>query len=460
MANVQQFYTYDVGTANNFFSGIWMLTRCMKQAGWVYKSSSDGSAKDTTGTASNDKWGGGATPTSDTYPTGFSATNGPWWVASGPNVIKIPITAASTGTFVRGEQVTQTTSAATGELLGYVYDATNAGWLVILPRTGTFDGSNLITGAVSSATVTANGVVKTYTQEVCIWKNSAAVAQGSIYWIMADATGEQSSLFSYLAVNAAGATATVAPGGGGTNNGFPGSAIAVLGTGGSSSPSTWGCAGTITTHAIISATNATPAAGTSADGTFWIMMSNGASSINSFLGGLFRLDDGEPGDIAPFDWLWTQSTNIGSYNRTVGAGVAAVLTFNTFFGTGVNFNGYIARGVGGTSGSNPDIASYHKPAQPVRSTNSVFVENNADIIKVWNHPATNKPMAVDTVLVYSDKTNSEQIKGRTRWIRVASIGTLYDTTDGKTWVAWLTNSTTSNPTFYVGPWDASTTPAP
>lgn len=460
MANVQQFYTYDVGTANNWFSAIWMLTRCMKQAGWTYLASSDGSSKDTTGTSSNDKWGGGGTPTSDTYPTGFSATSGPWWVAQGPNVIKVPISVASSGTFVRGEQVSQATSAATGELLGYVFDATNGGWLVILPRTGTFDSSNLITGAVSAATVTPSGVVRTYTQEVCFWKNSTGVTQGTIYWIMADATAEQSSLFSYLASNAAGCTATVAPAGGGTNNGFPGSAVAIVGAGGSSTPLTWGPGGTITAHAIISAANATPSSGVSADGTFWILFSNTGSSTNSLLVGLFRIDDGEPGDVCPFAWLYPQSQAAASYNRVSGSTLGQTVSYTTLFGTNVSFTGYIARGVGSTTGSVPDVATYFKVAQSSRLAIPIMVENNADVMKAWNHPATNKPMAADPVVIYCDKTNQEQWKGRTRWMRLVPIGTLYDTTDTKTWVAWMTNSTTTNPSIYVGPWDMSTTPAP
>ena len=245
MANATKFYQLDTGTANNFFSGIWALTRCMKAAGWTYKASSDGSAKDTTGTATNDKWGGNASPLLDTYPTGLSSVAA-WWCASGPNVIKITVSVAATGTFIRGEPVTQASSGATGEMVGYVFDTTNAGWAIIMPRTGTFDATHVITGGVSGATVTSAGV-KTYTQEVVFCKDTS-VANGNIYWIMADASAESTALFSTRASVSA-VTATVAPGQGGTSNTFPTQAICVLGQGGvTSGPSVWATGNTATAH--------------------------------------------------------------------------------------------------------------------------------------------------------------------------------------------------------------------
>lgn len=460
MANVQKFYTLDTGVANNYFSGIWMLTRCMKQAGWLYKASSDGNATtDTSGVAANDLWGGNATPTNDTYPTAFSSRNGPWWVASGPNVIKIGITVASTGTFVRGESVTQATSAATGELLGYVFDATNNGWIIIMPRTGTFDGTHVITGGISAATATATSVKK-YTQEVCIWKNAANGINGTVYWIMADASAESTSLFSNLAVSTP-ATATVAPGG---NADFPASAIAILGTGNTNTSSTWFGNQTATAHVLVAAANATPGAGVSADGTSWIMQSTTSGTpATSNLAGIFRLDDTEPGDVCPFEWQWIQSTAASSYSRTVGTGQNQTGTswsvFNETFT--VVFNGYIARGVGGSPGTIPDVASYHKSSFPGVSTSggqSIFVNNNADVVRAQNHPATIKPLGVDTVSIWNDKTNVKQSKGRLRWMRYASVGNVFDTTDSKLWVCWLSVGTNISPAVYIGPWDGSTTP--
>lgn len=462
MANVTKFYTVSTDVVSNFFSIVWMWTRCMKQAGWVYKASSDGTTTDTTGVAANDKWGGGGTPTSDTYPTAFSAISGPWWVAQGPQVLKLTITAASTGTFVRGEQVSQATSAATGEILGYVFDATNHGWIIIMPRTGTFDGTHLITGALSAATVTPATLI-TYTQEICIWKNTSNAQQGTIYWIMADATGESGSLFSFLAANAAGVTATVAPAGGGTGNSFPTSAICILGAGGSSAPSYFFYFTLPTVHALISAVNATPSSGITADGTSWMMVSTTAGTpATAHCAGIFRLDDTEPGDVCPYEWLWPQNTSITSYSRTSPSGADNSGTpFTTFFGGSVVNNGYIARGVGGTPGTMPDIASYHLSGIPsVNSYINPFNNNNADIVRAQNHPATIKPLGTDTVSLWSQRTGVEQSKGRVRWLRWVSVGNVFDTTDSKTWVCWLASTSQSQTSCYVGPWDGSTTPSP
>lgn len=469
MANVTQFYTLSTDVASNFFSIVWMWTRCLKQAGWIYKASGSGSggSVDTTGVAANDWWGGNATPTNDVYATvvaawggggGTSNTNGAWWVASGPNVIKLTITAASTGTFVRGEQVSQATSAATGEIIGYVFDPTNHGWVIIMPRTGTFDGTHTITGAISGATVTPATII-TYTQEICVWKGGDA-QQGSVFWIMADASGESASLFSNIAVSTP-ATASVAPGG---NSDFPTSGICLLGAGGSNTHSYFFYFTTPTAHALVSAANATPSSGISADGTAWMMTStvNGTPSTSDCYG-IFRLDDTEPGDVCPFEWLWAQNTSPASYSRTAPSNADnAGISYTTFFNGGqVIFNGYIARGVGGTPGTVPDIAAYHAPGIPnINSSATPFNVNAADLLRAQNHPATIKPLGTDTVSLWNVKTGVVQSKGRVRWMRWVSVGNIFDTTDSKTWVCWLQSTSNTQTSLYVGPWDGSTTPSP
>ena len=469
MANVTKFYTIATDVASNFFSIVWMWTRCLKQAGWIYKASSSGSggSVDTSGVAANDWWGGNATPTNDVYATvvaawaggsGTSNTQGAWWVASGPNVLKLTITSASTGTFVRGEQVSQATSAATGEIVGYVFDATNHGWIIVMPRTGTFDGTHLITGSISGATVTPASLI-TYTQEVCVWKDSNA-QQGSIFWIMADASGESASLFSNIAVSTP-ATASVAPGG---NSDFPTSAICILGAGGASTHSYFFYFTTPTAHALVSATNATPSSGISADGTAWMMTSTTAGTpAASLCYGIFRLDDTEPGDVCPFEWLWVQNTSLASYSRTTPANADNNgIVWTTFFnGNNVVFNGYIARGVGGTPGTIPDIANYHSPGIPCINSFAIpFNVNNTDLLRAQNHPATIRPLGTDTVSLWNVKTGVIQSKGRVRWLRWVSAGNVFDTTDSKTWVCWLASTTTAQTSCYVGPWDGSTTPSP
>ena len=78
-----------------------------------------------------------------------------WAVYSGPQTIKIALNGTPTGVPVRGEIVTQATSGATGELFGYVWDTVGlSGWAVIGPQTGTWNGVNTFTGAISGATLT------------------------------------------------------------------------------------------------------------------------------------------------------------------------------------------------------------------------------------------------------------------------------------------------------------------
>jgi hypothetical protein len=465
MTNATLFYQLDTGTANNFFSGIWALTRCMKAAGWVYKGSSNGTSKDATGTASNDKWGGNASPLLDSYPTALSSVAA-WWCASGPNVIKISITSAATGTFTRGESVTQTSSGATGELVGYVFDATNGGWVIIMPRTGTFDSTHVITGNSSGATVTSTGV-KTYTQEVVFCKDTS-VLNGNIYWIMADASAESSALFS-TRVSVSAVTATVAPGQGGTSNTFPTQAICILGEGGvTSGPSTWASTGTATAHCLVSAVNATPGSGVSADGTAWVMFSDTSEvNLQSIVLGIFRLDDTEQGDVAPFEWLCPTGSSFASYNRTTNAGLGTTVPWGSFgISSTYVFQGYIARGVGSGAGTVPDVANYHKVIVLHDSvTGSPYhVSNTTSQVRVQNHPATTKPLTEETISLYNDSQTTtsalqQQLKGRIRWMRWCSIGNVFETTDNATWVCWLAQVTNTNPAVFIGPWDGATQPS-
>jgi len=201
---------YPIESSTNIFDAIWKMTRVMKAAGWNVVAHSDGTTKTSSGTNGNDSWGNNADPMDDTYPSGFTSA-APWIVMQGPTTIKFPFTSAPTGTFVRGEPITQATSGATGELLGIVWDSDLVtGWAVVAPRTGTFNGSNAVTGAISSATFTPTSV-KTFVREVMFSKQSSITYNGTAYYICADSSAESSSLFSSLAASA-GCTATVHPG--------------------------------------------------------------------------------------------------------------------------------------------------------------------------------------------------------------------------------------------------------
>lgn len=225
------------GVTDLFFV-IWKLSRAMKKAGWTYKSSGDGTSlgKDTTGVAANDKWGGNADPATDTYPN-FNTVSA-WWNAQGPSTLKIPISIASTGTFIRGEDISQSTTGAHGELLGYLWDIpTNQGYLVVAPRVNGsggdphgWDHTHVITGAISGATVTPSATVIEFVREVVFWKSNIAGASGgqgvgNIYYQCVDQASESAFRFSSLATSASACSGNIAPGGGNTtvatDNTFP-----------------------------------------------------------------------------------------------------------------------------------------------------------------------------------------------------------------------------------------------
>ncbi len=457
---------YPVPATSNIIQIYWKLTRAMKAAGWTYKASGNGTTKDTTGVATNDLWGGNANPLLDTYPS--LDTPAAWWVASGPQTLKIPITTAPTGSPLRGETITQATSSAEGELVGYVFDSGLAsGWMVVLPRVGTFNNTNVITGSTSGATFTPNGTIVTYTREVCFSKTASSLVNGNIYYVCADASGESSSLFSTLATSA-GCTATVQPAGGGTGNAFPSIAICVRGTGGSTVGSDTLLGGQATfnsgANSQIAAANATPATGVSADGTFYIACTSPtASQMTGFM--YCRLDDSEPGDVDPFVWFEANGNQWSTWSRTSatsygGSQNTFVGVNSTLYGSAYPYlSGYQARGVSGR-----DVAAPYAITVEFSAYNNTFalLSGGAGTFRSLNHPnTTTTPIVREPVLVFTPGVTAgtfRQYKGRCRWMSAFSLGNTYDTFDSKTWVV-VYSVTSANPALAIGPYDGSTTPS-
>jgi hypothetical protein len=460
---------YPIPSATNVFSVVWKLTRIMKAAGWTYKASGNGTTKDTSGTASSDLWGGNANPLLDTYPSLDSPAA--WWVASGPVTLKIPITTAPTGTPLRGETITQATSSAEGELVGYVYDSSlTSGWMVVLPRVGTFNNSNVITGSTSGATFTPNGTIVTYTREVCFSKAAGSTVNGNIYYVCADASGESSSLFSTLSTSS-GCTATVHPGGGGTGNSFPSIAICIRGTGGSTSGSDtlFGGNNTINSGANsqIGAANATPSTGVSADGTFYIACtSNTVGTMTGFM--YCRLDDTEPGDVDPFVWFHVGGNPWASWSRTSNTSYGSVqYTFWGQYNSGLFAPSYPclwayqARGASVTSRDTSSPYAISVGYAAYNGTALVFLSGGAGSFKTLNHPNTTTPIVREPVTVYTPgivSGTNRQIKGRCRWMSAYSFGNIYDTYDSKTWLV-VSSAASNGVALAIGPYDGTSTPA-
>lgn len=455
---------YALAATNNTWSAVWKLTRVMKAAGWNTKAHSDGTTKTSSGTNGNDSWGSNSDPLVDTFPA-FTAAG--WLVMEGPKTHKLVLSGAPSGTFVRGEGVVQATSGATGEVLGIIWDSdTASGWAVIMPRTGTFNGTDAVTGDTSAAGFTPSSI-KTFTREVVFWKGASSTTNGTCYYVCADESAESTSLFSTLAASA-GCTATVAPGGGGTGNTFPTIAITVRGVGGAATHAEWHFVTTgFTGFGNLIATNVTPSAGVSADGTFWCMVGRGTPTGSHAMFGFARLDDTEPGDVEPFAWYWRASVGLATYNRTSQvsyiSAVDVTWTEMTNHLSGTTWKGYIARDCPQTV---RDQASYFFQAYRAAGNNVYFPTMNVgqpNSQRVANHPSASPPFLRDFVSLVTDSqhlgTPVRIHKGTIRWCQLTSNGAYKDTFDIKQWLCIYPYVNAGNPGILVGPWDGSTTPS-
>lgn len=469
-------YSIDTTTANNSFSAIWKLSRTMKAAGWTYKASGNGTSKDTTAVATADLWGGNADPTLDAYTGAIQAqldSRAAWWCAEGPTVVKLGITAASSGTFLRGEYVTQATSGATGEILGYVINsAGNSGWVVIMPQTGTFNGTNQIVGATSAATVTATSYALVR-QQIVIAKNTTVTA-GWIFWEqLTDAeitAGANTALFSDLAVNAANCTATTAPGNSSSgSNRWPSYGIPMVGAPESTGNAFFGITSGFG-KAHMAATNATPAASTTPDGSWFIAIWDTTSSVYRTLSQQ-RLDKTEPGDVSPY--ILQSVTSESASSATTGRLAATTSTsasaaaFYGYLGTAINTpaKGYCARATG-TMGTGIDVYSPFVlgVTMAVGSSVSTGVLSQAPNAtfppKIRCHPdfAGSPPYPIERVKATSIVNSITQRKGTCRWFATHPAASINDTIDTKQWLVLTPNSAAANPALIIGPLNGSTTP--
>lgn len=486
---------YTLAASGDTFSAVWKLTRGMKKSGYTYLASSDGTTTEVAGVATNDKWGGNADPLLDSYP---ALGAGAWILMAGPSTVKIPIdNLAPSGVFFRGEKVTQATSGAEGELLGIVTDGIgSAGYLVIAPRTGTFNGTNIITGAYSAATITppASTVVK-FVRQIVFWRNS--ITAGHAYYQCVDEVGEATSRFSD-ATRMAAVTAAIAPGGNNTgNNTFPAiGTMAMIGTGGSGAVGTGSKAWI---HSDITASseigkvqiivaNNTPAADVSEDGSFVVAYGTPVLESGSFIGfGLCRLDDQEDGDLDPYVSFNPNMNTLYSGSRTaVVSAVTAAASFDVaknFFvanacvanyatakiGIGSTQNlscwrGFRRRGLSGETfqefigqflasfGSTEANPTVYNDALIFATTTSTEVVATAPVVSRVREP----------IWIASTQANQKMRKGTLRWWYYVQGGAGCDTFDGEKWIQLGSARNTQN-TYWrgpvvVGPWDETTTP--
>jgi hypothetical protein len=409
------------------------------------------------------------TPTGDAYQTALS-TKQAWIVLQGPDVIMIPIAAGAVPALVPREAVTQATSGATGELVSIVNDSTNPGWAIVRPRTGTFNATNVVTGATSGATFTPSASPKYFVEEVMIRKDTT-VTTGQMFRICFDRANEPTSALSYLATLPSVALA-VGPGCGngvgGTGNTFPTMAQALCGTGGAttvgSTTNSFGLAsGTIGIHCQIFGANAIPAAGVSPDGSCMLVVGSSNSALAVQPLGIVTVDNPQPGDPSLYVWSFPQSTALASYSRTVGTPNAAVPTTTTFGNntTLMSFFGYTGRGKG-TAGSGVDLTSYFRNMFPSTSTNIHGYLQNAsgEVLRVRTHPSGTAPLTFETLAMENDVSGIACRKGNLRWMIMKSIGAIFSVSDTGTWMCFIQNAAQTTPSVWCGPHDNSYTPGP
>ena len=469
------------------WTAVWTLSRVMKAAGWTYMSSSDGSAaKEVTGVASADKWGGAVDPMTDTIPT---LVSGAWWCAQMNGCTKIPIASnVSTGIFIPGEPITQATSGATGQLQGYNPDSSGGtGYIVAFTRTGTFDNTHTITGTWSGATLVPSGTIIQYVQEIVIWGDGtttslSVTSKGHIYRCYVDTVAENTTKFSYLAINSAGCTATVAPGGGGTNNTMSTAAgfMACHGTASSTAVGTgskaWsGLSGTTymiatPSKAQVMVANAAASAGVSPDGTFTFAQGIPAGNQGRYIAaGLHILDDCEPGEVDPYVYVGIDGHALYAGSRTAMAAVYAMAANNIEWMISAYFTPYQStnsswiRGTRALGLAGASWSEFEQELTATRSASATVQEtallNNTYPDLVATAPTAQrvrKPIGVTCTNV-SGGTNYKCYKGRFRWLWwMTSPGAYQQTFDTKTYID-LSGSTGYHHVC-VGPYDGSTVP--
>ena len=378
-------------------------------------------------------------------------------------------TEKTTKPFIRGENITQTTSGAQGEVIGIHFDLhNNFGYLVVLPRvigsgSEVFGWSNSddITGAISAAVLAAGGTLTEYVREIVLWAGSASTRYMTGYMQTVDSVSEATSRFSYLA-NSSGCTATIAPGGGGTDNGFPvpGSYV-FAGTGGSKTDTYFGLSSYATlTNAQLMCADATFDTGRSADGSF--VCANGTTTnAGSYIGFAFtRLDNHEDGDVDPYIIYAVSNENVGVPARTsltstfttgdhfqLGSAYCAKNTFRGIFAKGLSNEMFYNYAVGLLARGNTGTGAV--------TGSSMLTQNYATREAVAT--ALANTYVTEPLWVVSDSTYYRHIKGSCRWLITLVGGTGTDTLGTKSWLQ-LSSAAAGVPAIVAGPWDGSTTP--
>ena len=400
--------------------------------------------------------------------TGGTLATGTWINLQGPSSLRVPITTAATGTFTKGENVTQGTTGAQGEIIGYMFDtATTTGHLVIMPRvdgTGAdphgWDHTHVITGAISGATITPSATVEEYAREIVFWNSDATISHMTLYLQTCDAGDESAQRFSFLSTQT-GTTTTVAPGGGGTNNGFPTIGYVAVGTGGATSAQSFGnvnWTGNLGNAQLMCA-DATYDLNRSADGSWTIAIGTPGFNTGSYIGYTYtRCDDNEDGDVDPY--IIFAPSNDAQYVPTRTSGgtsySAGGETWSAWNGITSNNSckGWRRRGMG-TNDAFQDFQMAILCTGLSGSGTFVIAQNSANPESIATMVSTTVYVG-EPIWIVSAQNNQKMRKGTARWLRYIDFGAGTDTYGSKSWIQL--GNTTSGTVMLAGPWDGTTTP--
>lgn len=460
--------------ANN---GTFMITRVISSTSVEI----DNSAASSVGETSNGSliWTE-CSPTTQTYPASLNGTGvGAWANLQGPSTLKIPIgTNAPTGTFLRGELVTQTASGATGTILGVLTDTTGGlGYLVVEPRlngtgsgvrgwtsgsTDTVSAASAPTGSGASVTSSATAPIE-YVREMVLWR--ASNTTGHFWFQTVDQSAESASRYSVLATGA-GVTNTIAPGG--ATGTFPtAGSWAVFGTGGSNAATTgaigWHCwSGTFYGAVHICAATCIENSTESADGSWTILQGVPNYSSSSYVPTAFmHMDGSEEGDVDPY----ITYTNTGgsaysgsrtSFTNTNTGSPPAMCGFSQCYTGTTQGRGWRRRGFS-TGDAFQEFSLGWVTGNGIGA--APLNTNNSYPGHVANHPTPAIYQVKEALWVVSYNLNQKMRKGYFRWWFMTDGGFCHKLLDNGRYIQiYESIGNSAGGPFVVGPWDGVTQP--
>lgn len=425
-------------------------------------------------------------PTQQTYPTSITGATGvgAWLNLQGPSTLKIPIgTNVPSTAFFRGELVTQTTSGATGTILGCLTDTSGGlGFLVVEPRlngtgggvrgwttggTDTVSAASAPTGSGATITSSATAPIE-YVREFVIWK--AAALTGHMWTQTVDQSAESASRFSVLATGGS-VSNTVAPGGVAATFPTPGSYV-MFGTANSGAattgPSNWHNTSTGQPIGSIHVMCATciENSSESADGSWTVLMGILNQAVDAYCATSFmHMDGSEDGDLDPYACFVANSLASYSNTRTVNvstfasSGVAPYLKASTLCTATTHMRGWRRRGFA-TADNYQDFSL----GCLLNGTATLLSApgNQQFPHKVANHPNPNNPIREPLYVVSIGPTAGplKMRKGYFRWWFITQGGACNRLLLNG---AYMQADTSSNTTgvggsFVMGPWDGVSNP--